>query len=113
METRRAGRRQTFNANWSLGPDRDVGFYYSTNPPNLEGIPFDQIELTESLEHVGLTITNEDSGDSLRLRPGSGGGDTVNYTITSQADATTVEEGFRYPIACDSRGLFSSLDVCL
>lgn len=113
METRRAGRRQTFNANWSLGPDRDVGFYYSTNPPNLEGIPFDQIELTESLEHVGLTITNEDSGDSLRLRPGYGGGDTVNYTITSQADATTIEEGFRYPIACDSRGLFSSLDVCL
>lgn len=113
METRKsAGRRQTLNANFTDGPDRDVGFDYGTNPQNLEGVPFDQIELSESLTQVGLTIRNMDSGNSLQLRPGSGGADTVAYTISSRIDATTIEDDFLFPLACDSRGLFSTLDVC-
>ena len=112
METRRSGRRQTFNANFSDGPDRDVGFDYGTNPQDLEGVPFDQIELSESLTQVGLTIRNIESSNSLQLRPGSGGGDTVAYTISSPTGATTIEDDFLFPFACDSQGLFSTLDVC-
>jgi len=112
MDATRAGRRQTFNANFALRPDRDVGFHYSTNPSNLQGVPFNQIEVSPSLLHVGLTIVNRDSGDSLQLRPGSAGGDTVRYSLTTQNDTTIIEDDFRYPFACDSRSLFTSLDIC-
>jgi hypothetical protein len=112
MDITRSGRRQTFNANTSLGPDRDVGFHYATSPSSLQGVPFSQIEVSESLLHVGLTIVNRDSGNSLRLRPGSAGGDTVTYSLTTQNNTTVIEDDFRYPYACDSRGEFSSLNVC-
>jgi len=112
MDTTRAGRRQTLSANFSLQPDRDVGFHYSTNPSSLQGVPFNEIEVSQSLLHVGLTIVNRDSGNSLQLRPGSAGGDTVSYSLITQNDAMVIEDDFRYPYACDSRSLFTSLNVC-